>query len=127
MDHLGTPDSHVSAGPRRRWKWLTILWSVVFAAFALVFGVLWVSQTILPQWFLILLFAISALAPWMWFWSRFRFRYSLRSLFIVTTVVAVVLGFVAWQVRLHSAKWGSIKGRLVVEGMPTEAALQGLP
>jgi hypothetical protein len=47
-----------------------------------------------PHWFLILLCAIVAVTPWtpIVFWSR---RFSLRTLLIVTTLVAVVLGLIA--------------------------------
>jgi hypothetical protein len=46
-------------------------------------------QTLLPA----MLFAAAALAPW------FPYRFSLRTLLIVTTLVAVLLGAVIWAVR----------------------------
>jgi predicted alpha/beta superfamily hydrolase len=49
----------------------------------------------LPYWFVVLLSAIFALPPWIR-WSK---RFSLRALLIVTTLVAVVLGMIAWLDR----------------------------
>ena len=46
----------------------------------------------LPYWFLVLLSAIFALSPWI----RSSKRVSLRTLLIATTLVAVVLGMIAW-------------------------------
>jgi len=47
----------------------------------------------LPHWLAALLVATAATLPW------FRWRFSLRTLLIVTTLVAVVLGIVVWAVR----------------------------
>ena len=49
----------------------------------------------LPDWFLVPLLILFAAAPWMG-WSN---RFSLRTLLIATTLVAVVLGLIVWQVR----------------------------
>jgi hypothetical protein len=46
-----------------------------------------------PYWFLLLLSATFAAVPWL------RWRFTLRTLLIATTLVAVVLGFVAWVAR----------------------------
>jgi hypothetical protein len=46
-----------------------------------------------PDWFLALFAAAFATAPW------FRWRFSLRTLLIATTLVAVVLGLAVWAVR----------------------------
>ena len=43
-----------------------------------------------PHWFLVLLSAAFATAPWL------HWRYSLRTLLIATTLVAVVLGLIVW-------------------------------
>jgi hypothetical protein len=48
-----------------------------------------------PHWVLVLLFAIFAAAPWIR-WSK---RFSLRTLLIATTLVAVVLGAVIYLAR----------------------------
>lgn len=52
----------------------------------------------IPYWFLILLSASLAFAPWI-SWRRTHWRFTTRTLLIVTTLVAVVLGFVVWLVR----------------------------
>jgi hypothetical protein len=44
-----------------------------------------------PHWFPVLLFATFAAAPWL------RWRFSLRTLLIATTLVAVVLGLIVWM------------------------------
>jgi hypothetical protein len=46
-----------------------------------------------PAWFLALFSATSAILPWI------RWRYSLRTLLIATTLLAVVLGLVVWSIR----------------------------
>ena len=48
-----------------------------------------------PYWFGVLSTAILAALPWLQ-WSK---RFSLRTLLIVTTLVAVVLGLIAWSIR----------------------------
>jgi hypothetical protein len=52
-------------------------------------------QAYIPHWIVALLFAIAAVAPWI-HWSR---RFSLRTLLIATTLVAVVLRLIAWIQR----------------------------
>jgi hypothetical protein len=47
----------------------------------------------IPYWFPILLCSILAALPW------FRWRFSLRTLLIATTLVAVVLGLVVWSIH----------------------------
>jgi hypothetical protein len=47
---------------------------------------------VVPYWFAILIIACLATAPWI-HWSN---RFSLRTLLIATTLVAVVLGVVVW-------------------------------
>ena len=46
-----------------------------------------------PHWFLILVFGTFAITPWI---SSLRYRFSLRTLLIATTLVAVVLGLIVW-------------------------------
>jgi hypothetical protein len=46
-----------------------------------------------PHCFLMVLFGAAAVAPWL------RPRFSLRTLLIATTLIAVVLGLVVWAVR----------------------------
>ena len=46
-----------------------------------------------PHWALVLFFAVIAILPW------FRWRFSLRTLLIATTLVAVVLGLAVYLVR----------------------------
>jgi hypothetical protein len=47
----------------------------------------------LPYWSLILIFSALGAVPWV------RCQFSLRTLLIATTLVAVVLGLIVWQVR----------------------------
>jgi hypothetical protein len=47
---------------------------------------------LVPQWFLISLAAILAATPW----GHWRWRFSLRTLLIATTLIAVVLGMVIY-------------------------------
>jgi hypothetical protein len=52
----------------------------------------------IPLWFLVALSASLAPLPWLR-WDRRSKRYSLRTLLIATTLVAVVLGLVVWAAR----------------------------
>jgi len=47
---------------------------------------------VLPHWFALALIATGAAVPWMQ-WSK---RFSLRTLLIATTLVAVMLGLIVW-------------------------------
>jgi hypothetical protein len=47
----------------------------------------------LPVWFAVVLTAAFAAAPWL------RWRYSLRSLLLATTLIAVVLGLICYAVQ----------------------------
>ena len=63
------------------------------------FGFLKEGQSLsarLPVWFPLLLCFSLAGVPWIF---RFSWRFSLRTLLIATTLVAVALGFVVWAVR----------------------------
>ena len=54
----------------------------------------------MPHWFLVLLTGtLSAIL-----WTKQQWRFTLRSLFIVTTFLAVVLGMIAWLDRVWIAK-----------------------
>ena len=48
------------------------------------------SAVCVPYWFATLFFTVLATLPW------FRWRFSLRTLLIATTLVAVVLGLIVW-------------------------------
>jgi hypothetical protein len=54
-----------------------------------------VTVLLIPCWMLIALSATLAVAPWM----RWTWRFSLRTLLIATTLVAIVLGLVVYAVR----------------------------
>jgi hypothetical protein len=47
----------------------------------------------IPYWFPVIIFATLAALPWL------PWRFSLRTLLIATTLVAIVLGLVVWAVR----------------------------
>jgi hypothetical protein len=49
-----------------------------------------VATLTVPDWFFVMISALCAAAPW------FRWRFSLRTLLIATTLVAVVLGIIVW-------------------------------
>jgi hypothetical protein len=49
-----------------------------------------------PYWFLVLVFGGLAISPWT---TRPKLRFSLRTLLIATTLVAVALGLIVWAVR----------------------------
>jgi hypothetical protein len=49
-----------------------------------------------PHWFLVLLSATIASAPWV---RQLKWRFSLRTLLIAMTLVAVLLGAVVWAVK----------------------------
>jgi hypothetical protein len=46
-----------------------------------------------PDWFLVLVSATFAVAPWL------RWRFSLRTLLFATTLAALALGLIVWSVR----------------------------
>jgi hypothetical protein len=52
----------------------------------------------LPHWLPLIVFFILSVCPWMFSlpWSK---RFSLRTLLIATTLVAAVLGLIAWSMR----------------------------
>ena len=51
------------------------------------------TTLVLPYWFPTLVCALASLAPWR---RQLNWRFSLRTLLIATTLVALVLGFVVW-------------------------------
>jgi hypothetical protein len=53
-----------------------------------------------PYWFISIIFALLCGLPW--YWRRFNF--SLRTFFIAFTVLAVLLGFIAWLTHSPAAK-----------------------
>jgi hypothetical protein len=54
---------------------------------------LWSNSSGMPIWFLIVLTSALATVPWI------RWRFSLRTLLIATTLVAVVLGLIIYAAR----------------------------
>src|SRR4051812_29463554 len=48
-----------------------------------------------PYWFLLVLFAGTATTPWV----RISNRFSLRTMLVATTLVAVGLGLIVWSIR----------------------------
>jgi hypothetical protein len=61
----------------------------------------WTDQTVIvPFWFLVLVSGLLAMA----FQLRWPPRFTIRSLFIVTTFLAVVLGMIAWLDRAWIGK-----------------------
>ena len=54
-----------------------------------------------PHWFVVLIFAFLASTSWM----KWSYRFSLRTLLIATTLVAVVLGFVASSSLVSSSSF----------------------
>ena len=51
---------------------------------------------IVPHWFLFLFSAMLSIVPWL---RQLSWRFSLRTLLIITTLVAVVLGLAVWAAR----------------------------
>ena len=49
-----------------------------------------------PYWFLVGVSVVFSVAPWR---RHFQWRFTLRTLLIATTLVAVVLGLIAWAIR----------------------------
>jgi hypothetical protein len=56
----------------------------------------WESKFVIPHWFLVALFAIAAGLPWI---RHTNCRFSLRTLLIATTLVAVALGAIVYAIR----------------------------
>ena len=50
----------------------------------------------IPMWFPVAIFASMSAIPWL---LQFRWRFSLSTLLIATTLIAVVLGLAVWAVR----------------------------
>jgi hypothetical protein len=48
---------------------------------------------VVPHWFVILLISMLAAVSWLPIWSN---RFTLRTLLIATTLVAVALGLIVW-------------------------------
>jgi hypothetical protein len=58
------------------------------------------SYLILPYWFAVLIAGAFSLARW----SQVKYRFSLRTLLIATTILAVILGMIAWLDRAWIGK-----------------------
>jgi hypothetical protein len=54
------------------------------------------SYTSVPYWFILLTVTLFGAAPWV---AACRFRFSLRTLLIATTLVAVAFGLMVWAIR----------------------------
>jgi hypothetical protein len=65
------------------------LWGFAFA----YSNALRITAYAFPHWFVVLLFTTLAAAPWLF---KICWRFSLRTLLIATTLVAVVLGLIVW-------------------------------
>jgi hypothetical protein len=50
----------------------------------------------MPHWFLVVGFAVLSAVPWI---EHIHWRFTLRTLLIATTLVAIVLGLIVWAVR----------------------------
>ena len=86
---------------RAQWAFVTIQTYEMQSGFVwesskLIPGGTLLPQIIVPHWFVAGIFAAFAFVPWLPWWST---RFSLRTLLIVTTLVAVVLGLVVWVAR----------------------------
>jgi hypothetical protein len=91
----------VPISPPRGWEWE----STPIGSMLPVFGLRrsWsyhsdgpLRYLVFPHRFLVLMFAMLAAVPWLPWWSK---RFSLRTLLIATTLIAVVLGLIVWQTR----------------------------
>jgi hypothetical protein len=63
------------------------------------FGVIRRSNSLtlwMPNWLLVLVFATLAAVPWLPWWSK---RFSLRTLLIATTLIAVILGAIVYAAK----------------------------
>lgn len=56
------------------------------------------SAVCIPYWFICLAALSLVVTPWLP-WQKVRWRFSLRTLLVVTTLIAMVLGLVVWAVR----------------------------
>jgi hypothetical protein len=54
------------------------------------------SIAFVHYWFVVMLFALLTACPWLPWWSK---RFTLRTLLLATTLIAVVLGLIVWSVR----------------------------
>jgi hypothetical protein len=77
------------------WTFETFPWSQPSEspAFAYAYTPDWEFELWIPYRYLVALFAIFAGVPWI---RQFRWRFTLRTLLIATTLVAVVLGLIVW-------------------------------
>ncbi len=76
----------------RKYKWESGFWSCGLRGFGDIYNFL----LYIPFWILVTLTSLLAAIPW----TRSRsWRFSLRTLLIFTTLVAVVLGLIVWAVN----------------------------
>jgi hypothetical protein len=81
----GDKSVSVDLGPRLTWSGFQFQWDS---------GSSWYLQA--PYWALVALTVLGAVLPWI---RQLRWRFSLRTLLIATTLVAVVLGTIVWLSR----------------------------
>jgi hypothetical protein len=56
----------------------------------------WGFEMFIPDWFLLITFVAMGAAPWI---RQRSWQFSLRTLLIATTLIAVVLGLIVWLVK----------------------------
>jgi hypothetical protein len=76
-------------------EWLENFWRGKYPNISRVWGQFYFERYsyMAPDWFVLMVLATLATAPWL------HWRFSLRTLLIATTLVAVVLGLIVWAVR----------------------------
>jgi len=82
-----TPEPDEPPRPPRRWSYYW-RWVVIQSGPA--------SIIVLPQWHVAAVLALLSGLPWV---DKLKWRFSLRTLLIATTLVAVVLGLIVWLSR----------------------------
>jgi hypothetical protein len=87
IDRYWSTDLRASIGEPRLHIWGTSY--VAGEVFVIPIG----KQLILPLWFAVSVTSLTSATPWL------RWRFSLRTLLIATTLVAVVLGAIVWAAR----------------------------
>jgi hypothetical protein len=93
-DNRRTFSHQVNINPNVRPRdWPSTYYGFAFAANYLKDGI---YVAILPQWITVAMFAVLAAVPWI---RLFSWRFSLRTLLIATTLVAVALGIIAYAIR----------------------------
>jgi hypothetical protein len=89
--YADTTATHLITVPTEKWQ--TEATTVPSALFGGITRVERDVQVWVPSWFLVASTAAFAIVPWL------RWRFSLRTLLIATTLVAVLLGLIVWLAR----------------------------